>query len=90
MPAAAKAIVAVTTDLKHVDPYDWHATPSPYVDAAVDSAGVLPLLVPALGERLDIDGLLDRVDGVLVTGSRSNVHPSHYGVEPTADHEPFD
>ena len=84
------AIVAVSADVKHVEPYDWHAVPTPYIDAAIDSAGVLPLVVPSVGARLDIDALLDRVDGVLVTGSRSNVHPSHYGVEPTADHEPFD
>ncbi|MDA8869954.1 gamma-glutamyl-gamma-aminobutyrate hydrolase family protein [Rhizobiaceae bacterium] len=85
-----KAIVAVSADVKHVEPYDWHAVPTPYIDAAIDSAGVLPLVVPSVGARLDIDALLDRVDGVLITGSRSNVHPSHYGVEPTADHEPFD
>ncbi len=85
-----RPLIAVTADIKHVDPYDWHATPTPYVDAAVDSAGCLPLIVPALGDRLDMDTLLDRVDGVLVTGSRSNVHPSHYGVEPTDDHGPFD
>ncbi len=85
-----RPLIAVTADLKHVDPYDWHATPTPYVDAAVDSAGCLPLIVPALGDRLDLDTLLERVDGVLVTGSRSNVHPSHYGVEPTDDHGPFD
>ncbi len=83
-------LIAVTTDIKTVDPYLWHAVPSAYVDAAADVAGVLPLLAPNLGDRLDVDTLLDRVDGVLVTGSRSNVHPSHYGVEPTKDHEPFD
>jgi putative glutamine amidotransferase len=85
-----KALVAVTTDLKHVDPYDWHATPAPYINAAVDSADVMPLLVPSLAEKLDIGTLLDRVDGVLVTGSRSNVHPSNYKVGPTDDHAPFD
>ena len=85
-----KPIIAVTADRKEVAPYMWHAVPEPYVNAAVDVADVIPLVTPSVGERLDIDSLLDRVDGVLVTGSRSNVHPSHYGVEPTEDHEPFD
>lgn len=85
-----KALVAVTTDIKHVAPYDWHATPAPYINAAVDTADVLPVLVPSLGARMNIDALLNRVDGVLVTGSRSNVHPSHYSTAPTDDHAPFD
>ena len=32
---------------------------------------------------MSIDAMLDRVDGVLVTGARSNVHPSNYGAEAT-------
>ncbi len=34
--------------------------------------------------------MLARVDGVLLTGSRSNVHPARYGEEPTERHEPYD
>ncbi|WP_040305626.1 gamma-glutamyl-gamma-aminobutyrate hydrolase family protein [Ahrensia sp. R2A130] len=86
----AKPLVLVTTDYKQVDPYMWHAVPSPYIDAVANVSGALPLALPSLADRLDIDDALDRADGVLVTGSRSNVHPSHYGVIPTEDHEPFD
>jgi len=83
-------LIAITTDYREMHPYMWHATPNTYVDAVTDVSGALPMLVPSIGDRLDIDSLLDRVDGVLVTGSRTNVHPSNYGMEPTADHEPFD
>lgn len=86
----ASPLIAITTDLKDVAPYMWHATPAPYVTAVLDAADGIPLLVPSIGDRLDLHSLLDRVDGVLVTGSRSNVHPSSYGVEATEDHEPFD
>lgn len=89
-PPLPTPVIAVTSDVKPIDPYLWHAVPSPYLDAAADVAGVIPMALPSLGKRLDLDALLDRVDGVLITGSRSNVHPSHYGAEPTADHEPFD
>jgi putative glutamine amidotransferase len=34
--------------------------------------------------------VLERVDGLLVTGSRSNVHPARYGAAPSEKHEPFD
>lgn len=90
MNTMTKPLIAVTSDYKDVAPYMWHAAPSPYIDAAAEVSGVIPMILPNLGDRLDIDVMLDRVDGVLVTGSRSNVHPSHYGEEPTEDHEPFD
>jgi len=86
----SRPLVAVTADNRQMDPYLWHATPSPYIDAALDASDVLPMILPSVGKRIDVDDVLDRVDGVLVTGSRSNVHPSNYGAEPTEDHEPFD
>ena len=85
-----KPLVAVTADFLEFGLYHQHMVPDQYIDAAADVARVLPVIVPSIGERLDIDALLDRVDGVLVTGAKSNVHPSHYGVEPTSAHEPFD
>lgn len=83
-------IVAVVADVRAFENYRWHATPATYLEAAMAVAGVLPLIVPAFGERIDYDALLDRVDGVLLSGSRSNVHPRNYGVEATVEHEPFD
>ena len=44
----------------------------------------MPLLIPAIGDRLDPDQLIDRIDGLMVTGSPSNVDPSHYGGPPRA------
>ena len=83
-------IVAVTADTRSFENYTWHAAPSTYLEAAVAVAGVTPLIVPAFGDRIDFDAVLDRVDGVLATGSRSNVHPALFGAEPTPDHEPYD
>jgi putative glutamine amidotransferase len=39
----------------------------------------MPVLVPAIGERADIEGLLDSLDGLLLPGSPSNIAPEHYG-----------
>ncbi len=83
-------LVAVPADKRFFDGYDWHATPNQYVEAAVSAAGVLPVIVPAFGDRLDLDGLLDSVDGVLVTGSKSNVHPSLYGGDASEKNGPYD
>jgi len=56
-----------------------HVVGDKYVDSVVDGAGGMPVLVPALAERLAIDPLIDRLDGLLLTGSPSNVDPAHYG-----------
>lgn len=83
-------IVAVVADVRDFENYRWHAAPQTYLDAALSVAGVLPVIVPALGAEIDYAALLARVDGVLLTGSKSNVHPRLYGEAATPDHEPFD
>jgi putative glutamine amidotransferase len=83
-------LVAVATDVRAFENYTWHAAPQQYIEAAVSAAGVLPVLVPSFGERLDFDSLLAAVDGVMVTGSKTNVHPSLYGREATEADGPYD
>lgn len=82
-------IILVTSDRREFDGYVWYATVEAYL-TALAGIGATPLILPSLGDRLDLDAVLDRVDGVLLTGARSNIHPERYGVEPTAKHEPFD
>jgi len=83
-------IVAIPADIRSFDGYTWHASPDQYIMAAVNGSNVLPLIVPALSDGADVDMVLDRVDGVLISGSRTNVHPSNYGEEETESHGPFD
>ena len=58
--------------------------------AVADAAGALPLMFAGTPEITDIDALLETVDGILLTGARANVHPTRFGVEPHARHEPYD
>lgn len=83
-------LVAVSTDVRQFDNNTWHAAPRQYLDAAIAGARVFPVLIPSFGDRLDLDQLLANVDGVMVTGSKSNVHPSHYGQEATEANGPYD
>lgn len=54
-----------------------------YVVAVSDAAHAIPLLVPALNDGIDIAELVPRLDGLLLTGSRSNIEPSHYEGAPS-------
>jgi putative glutamine amidotransferase len=57
--------------------HPFHIVGKKYVDA-VQLAGCLPWVVPRAAPA-EIDEILDRADGVMLTGSPSNVHPSHFG-----------
>ncbi len=83
-------LIAVPADVKEIDGYRWHAATETYLKAIVVGLGGLPVIVPALADRIDFDALLDRVDGVLLSGSRSNVHPGRYGAEASPESEPYD
>jgi len=61
-----------------------------YMRSVMESANALPVLLPAFGDQLDIDAVLDRLDGLMFTGSVSNVHPNNYGTEPSTAAEPYD
>ena len=39
-------LVAVSTDVRQFDNYTWHAAPQQYLEAAIATAGVLPVLLP--------------------------------------------
>jgi len=56
-----------------------HHVSEKYINAVVRGVRGLPVLIPALGEALDMDELISRLDGLLLTGSPSNVEPHLYG-----------
>ena len=85
-----RPIVAIPADIRQFDGTTWHAVQTQYVKAAIWAAEVVPLLVPALEDGIDPDVILDRVDGLLVSGSATNVHPSLYGAEVRESDGPFD
>ena len=67
-----------------------HAASDTYVRAVDLVMDAVPVLVPANGDAADTDTLLARLDGIILTGSRSNVHPALYGGPPHAEGTPED
>lgn len=55
-----------------------------YNEVILKYTGAIPVMVPSLGK--DMLPVLERLDGMLFTGSPSNVHPNRYGgVAPRSD-----
>lgn len=72
----SKPLVLIPACNRSVGPHPFHIAGKKYIDA-VRLAGCIPLVVPS-AEPQDFDALLDAADGLLLTGSPSNVHPSHF------------
>ncbi len=58
--------------------------------AVAEVADALPLMFASAADITDIGGLLDVVDGVMLTGARANVHPTRFRCDPHPKHEPYD
>ncbi|MGB8364734.1 MAG: gamma-glutamyl-gamma-aminobutyrate hydrolase family protein [Rhizomicrobium sp.] len=75
-------IVGIPCDHRKLGAHPFHMVGDKYIAAVRDGAGVLPLLVPVLAPPIPPQEVLASVDGLLFTGSPSNVSPGHYGGAP--------
>lgn len=71
-------LIGVTACTKQIGLHPYHIAGDKYVRAVAVGAGGLPLIIPSLAELIDTPTLLDNLDGLLFTGSPSNVEPHHY------------
>jgi putative glutamine amidotransferase len=83
-------IVGIPCCRKFIGGLPYHAVGEKYIDAARDVAHGLPLLVPITQQPLDPQHVLASLDGLLLTGSVSNVAPHHYGGVTDANSEELD
>ncbi len=82
--APARPLIGIPADRRMVGAHPFHMVGEKYARAVMEAAGAAPLLIPALAEELNFEELLERLDGLLFTGSPSNVEPRHYEGPPSA------
>ena len=75
--------VGVPCDRRQVGHHIFHMAGEKYLRALRHAADALPLLLPSLEPPLDLWAILDRVDGLFLTGAYSNIEPHHYSDEPS-------
>lgn len=73
--------VGIPADTKTIGPQPYQAVGEKYIRAILDGASAQPLLIPSMHRGLDLDALLDHLDGLLLPGSPSNIEPHHYSDE---------
>lgn len=87
-PTPPRPSVLIPTCQRLLDGHVFHAAGRKYVEA-VRLAGCLPLLVPST-EADCLSELMDLADGILLTGSPSNVHPVHFNEDVLNPELPLD
>ena len=74
-----RPIVLVPACQRQLGSHAWHMAQDKYLHAVLRGAGCMPLLLPALGLDADLEAALQIADGVMLTGSASNVDARLYG-----------
>jgi len=89
--ASARPLIGISADRRVVGYHHYHMVGEKYARALMDAAGAAPVVIPSLAEELQFEELIERLDGLLFTGSPSNVEPHHYQgtpSEPGTLHDP--
>lgn len=93
-------LVGIPCDISRNGLHAFHGVGEKYINAVAHGASVCPILIPAQGpgedlepmdEKMFIDSLLDKIGGLFLAGSPSNVEPGLYGDEVSLtpdDHDP--
>ncbi len=79
-PSTRPPFVLIPCDNRLLGGHPFHVLGKKYADAVHEVAQCLPILLPTSGIA-DYAAYFELADGVLLPGSPSNVHPSHFGRE---------
>lgn len=77
-------VIGVPACRKLLEPHYFHCVGEKYLNAVTQALGAMPVIIPAIN-NVSVEEYLSLVDGIVLTGSYSNVEPKHYG-----DEQPFD
>ena len=83
-------LIGIPVCVREQEGHPFHSVGEKYITGVGLGAGGLPLLIPALGDAFDHRDLVRRLDGLLVTGSPSNVAVDLYGGPPDRADSPQD
>ncbi|MBT6829431.1 MAG: gamma-glutamyl-gamma-aminobutyrate hydrolase family protein [Rhodospirillaceae bacterium] len=80
-----KPLIALSACVREIGIHPFHVVGEKYLSAVNDGAGGLAVMLPSFADTHALDEVLARIDGLLFTGSPSNVEPHIYGGPPSAE-----
>jgi len=63
--------------------HPFHMVGEKYLQAIADASDAYPVALPSLTDGFDVIDIIDRLDGLYLTGSPSNLEPHHYMGDPS-------
>jgi putative glutamine amidotransferase len=78
-----RPLVGVISDRRMQGEHPFHMVGEKYLQAVADGADAYPVGLPSLADGFDVLDIIDRLDGLFLTGSPSNVEPHHYMGDPS-------
>ncbi|NNK31549.1 MAG: gamma-glutamyl-gamma-aminobutyrate hydrolase family protein [Xanthomonadales bacterium] len=78
-----RPLVGVISDRRMQGEHPFHMVGEKYLQAVADGADAYPVGLPSLADGFDVLDIIDRLDGLFLTGSPSNVEPHHYLGDPS-------
>ena len=90
--AKIRPLIGIPAGYRAYDSFYVHVAGDRNVVAVIEAAEATPLIVPAVGDMLNITETLAGLDGVMLTGGASNIEPHRYGGAPSRNgdlHEPM-
>jgi putative glutamine amidotransferase len=73
-----RPVIGLPADRRIIGHHPFHAVGEKYLLAVAEAADAIPLVIPALADHFSVAEILDAVDGLVFTGSVSNVEPLRY------------
>ena len=83
--SSSRPLIGVISDRREFWKHQFHMVGEKYVSALVLAADVYPVALPTLDFDFQVVDVLQRLDGVFLTGNPSNVEPHHYGGQPSKE-----
>ncbi|HWK49571.1 MAG TPA: gamma-glutamyl-gamma-aminobutyrate hydrolase family protein [Steroidobacter sp.] len=74
-----RPLIGIPADRRLLGHHYFHCVGEKYIAAVAEGAQAVPVLIPSLGDGLEARELLADFDGILLTGSPSNIAPHYYG-----------
>jgi putative glutamine amidotransferase len=78
-----RPVIGIPADRRMIGKHPFHQAGEKYMTAVTEAAGGIPVLLPSLGERIAPAEILERLDGIVLPGSLSNVEPRRYAGSPS-------
>lgn len=80
---STRPLVGVVSDRRMQGEHPFHMVGEKYYRALIHGAGAYPVALPSMDDDIHASSIIEKLDGLFLPGSPSDVEPHRYRAEPT-------